>query len=1421
MTRRVCRPLLFVPLAAMLGLVASLAVADGFRDNVRPFVTRYCIDCHSTADKTADVDLERFASAADMAADPAPWQLVADQLRSGAMPPHDAPQPGEEELAAVRGALRGELLAIAARTAGDPGPVVLRRLSNAEYKASLRDLTGVATLDPGKEFPVDGAAGEGFTNVGQALVMSPEMVDKYLDAAKEIAAHAVLTPDRIRFSPSTTKRDWTEEALAGIRDIYARNTVNTGATSVNLQGIAFDTNAGGRPPLVACLVAALAERDGLLAGTVTLEEAAAKHGVSPKYLAALVAALVDPAPSLPLDAARAAWRKGGLGDAQAIAALIEPWQSALWTFNTIGHIGKRDGPKAWQTPVTPLAERREIRVKLPKAGAADSIPVWFAAGDAGDGSAGDVAIFEAPRIVAPGRPDLLLADLRGLVAGLAARRSMFVDGTAEVLGLVAGIEGAAADGALDDAKLDALAARQGVDRAILTAWLAYLGIGQGGVKLDGRIAGRMESHPDYPFVKGWTAADALSVIANPSDETVKVPGTMKPKSLAVHPSPTLRAVLAWKSPVAATVAIDGSVQHAHAACGNGVTWVVEVRRGGAVVRLASGKAQGDSVVAVGPFPEVAVKPGDVVLLSIGPGGRDHSCDLTAVDLTIRESAGQGRTWNLAHDVVPDLLAGNPHADALGHPDVWHFVSEPDADETALAVIPRGSLLDRWRSAGDTVARHQLAEQVEKLLRDGPADLPADAPDRLLHGHLTSLTGPLLSAARAEAPAASPVAAEVTAAVIAISPDPALFGVRPDSAAIDRTALALPAPAAVRVDLPAELVSGAELVTAATVGEVAGPEVAGPGGSIQAHVLLEAPAALVAAPGAAAVARGGMWSDGAGPPASSNPILVRDGARRAALEAQFTAFRETFPAALCYSKIVPVDEVVTLTLYHREDDQLKRLVLSAEESARLDGLWHELHFVSGDALQLVDAYEQLWQYATQDADPSAFEGLRQPILDRAAEYRAELAATEPVHVDAVLGIARRAWRRPLAVSEVAGIRSLYAKLRGEEISHDDAIRVLLARVFVAPAFLYHLETAPPGEASKPVSDHELAARLASFLWSSLPDAELSALADANELHEPAVLAGQVTRMLGDPKVDRLALEFGCQWLHIADFDTLDEKSDSHFPEFAGLRQAMHGEAVRFFADFFRENRPVTHLLDADHTFADPLLAAFYGAAPAPADGAPPGDWQRLDGMKGRGRGGILGLAAVLAKQSGASRTSPILRGAWLSETVLGRKLPKPPKGIPILPEVPPEGLTERKLTEIHSTQAACAGCHRTIDPYGFALEGFDAIGRARTKDTSGLVVDFSAMLPARAVDGPATAVNGLAGLRDHLVDHHRDEFVRQFAKKLLGYALGRSVQLSDEPLLEQLEGMADKGVGAMVEVIVASPQFREIRGRDMLVSGVLP
>jgi hypothetical protein len=192
--------------------------------------------------------------------------------------------------------------------------------------------------------------------------------------------------------------------------------------------------------------------------------------------------------------------------------------------------------------------------------------------------------------------------------------------------------------------------------------------------------------------------------------------------------------------------------------------------------------------------------------------------------------------------------------------------------------------------------------------------------------------------------------------------------------------------------------------------------------------------------------------------------------------------------------------------------------------------------------------------------------------------------------------------------------------------------------------------------------------------------------------------------------------------------------------------------------------------------------------------------------------VLGFASTLAKQSGASRTSPILRGTWLSEVILGDKLPNPPKGVPVLPEEAPQGLTERQLTERHSSDPQCSGCHLRVDPFGFALEGFDAIGRARTIDASGLSIDANTKLP----DG--TQVSGLDGLRNWLVTTRRDEFLRQFCRKLLGYSLGRGVQLSDTRLLDEMvAGMkaGDLRVGSLINQIVLSPQFREVRGRDYI------
>ena len=230
------------PNAAVLG--------EAYQSEIRPLMERYCHDCHGAADTVeGDINLAAMTNWDDAAKHPQTWQKVAEMLGNGLMPPEDAEQPTEAERAQLQKWV-GDYLALEARArAGDPGRVVLRRLSNAEYTYTLRDLTGVESLDPAREFPADGAAGEGFTNTGSALVMSPALVTKYLDAAKEVASHAVLLPDGFRFSPHTTARDWTDDTLAQIRDFYSQFTDAGGGSQVNLQGIVFDTNQGGRLPV--------------------------------------------------------------------------------------------------------------------------------------------------------------------------------------------------------------------------------------------------------------------------------------------------------------------------------------------------------------------------------------------------------------------------------------------------------------------------------------------------------------------------------------------------------------------------------------------------------------------------------------------------------------------------------------------------------------------------------------------------------------------------------------------------------------------------------------------------------------------------------------------------------------------------------------------------------------------------------------------------------------------------------------------------------------------------------------------------------------------------------------------------------------------------------------------------------------------
>ncbi|NBU76450.1 MAG: DUF1592 domain-containing protein, partial [Planctomycetes bacterium] len=375
-------------------------------------------------------------------------------------------------------------------------------------------------------------------------------------------------------------------------------------------------------------------------------------------------------------------------------------------------------------------------------------------------------------------------------------------------------------------------------------------------------------------------------------------------------------------------------------------------------------------------------------------------------------------------------------------------------------------------------------------------------------------------------------------------------------------------------------------------------------------------------------------------------------------------------------------------------------------------------------------------------------------------------------------------------------------------HDEAIRLVLARVLAAPSFLYRLENPVAGTKSGSVSGIEQATRLSYFLWSSAPDKELMDLATAGKLADPAVLASQARRMLADPRASRLSAEFGLQWLHLYAFEKTDEKSPRHFPSFGALKGAMREETVLFLNDIVTRDRSILDLIDADYTYLNGDLAKHYGIPGV--DGLA---WRRVEGTRKHGRGGILTLAATLSQQSGASRTSPVLRGNWVSEVLLGEKLPKPPKNVPQLPEDESEtaGLTVRQLVEKHAADPRCAVCHQRIDPIGYSLEGYDAIGRLRTRDLANRAIDTHAKLK----DG--TELDGLDGLRRLLTATRRDAFVRQFCRKLLGYALGRGTQLADEPLLDRMVKRLEANgyrIGEAVAEIVTSQPFREIRGRDV-------
>lgn len=1387
-----------------LSVSSSLTASDRFALAIQPILKDACLTCHSTDQQEGELDLERFVSLATIKAETKVWEGVLEQLANNEMPPKGERQLTVEEKSAFTDWIQQTLDEVALANAGDPGPVILRRLSNMEYTYTLRDLTGVDSLDPTREFPIDGAAGEGFTNAGAALVMSPSLLTKYLDAAKEVASHAMLTPDGFQFSPSTTASDWTNETLQAIRDFYASFADGGGATAVNLQGIQFDTNSGGRLTIEKYLDVLVREREALSAGT-SIDAVAARHQVNAKYLTKLLEVLNEPEPSMVIHGIQQLYRQATPDSTQSLIDVVHAWQQSLWRFTSVGHIGKVNGPQAWQEAVDPLVALQELRLPFPLSVDCGDVTIYLSVSDAGDGNTDDFAVWENARIVAPGRTDIPLKHARQAIEQLKRAQETIVSALINCLTAADEVERT-----LTRTDVAAMADKHDVAPEQLASWLNYLGIGFAGeVQLGPLLTDRMAGTPDYNFVQGWNGADALGVLANSSDIAVRTPGTIQPHSIVTHPSPTRASVIAWKSPINGLLQVSGYVQDAHTDCGNGVTWRLEARRGNTHETLASGTTEGATRYELGPFTDVQVLNGDALALIIGPRDGSHVCDLTAIDLVTHDGVHE---WSLAGDVAANILESNPHADRHGHPAVWHFCSEPATSEVAPA-IPTDSLLGQWRNTKDSDARQLIAAQLQQLFSEAthPADdtIALSPADQAVVQQVLSLNGPIVGSVwqAIDAPAEHELSA-------AYGIDPGLFGIHPHAdatktsssnplAAVGELNLCVQAPSVLELRLPKSLTEGAELVATGRLDASLGNE-----GSVQMQLLTTKPTenAGLAASVAETSFASGQWSDNNLRTMHSAPVIVHEGSRaRRRVQTAFADFREIFPIALCYTQIVPVDEVVTLTLFYREDEALSRLMLSDEQTAHLDRLWERLHFVSQSPLKQVDGFEQLYQFATQDADPSAFEPMRAPIQQAAEHFKQQVLEAEPVQVAAAIAFAAQAWRRHLTETEATELRNLYHKLRNQDLPHDSAVRMLLTRILVAPNFLYRGEQTEPGLNASRVNNWELATRLSYFLWSTAPDAELQQVAAAGRLHDADVLVAQMQRMVRDAKIRRMATEFGCQWLHVRDVETLDEKSERHFPTFVDVRGDMQEEVVRFFIDLLQEDRSILSLIDADYSFINGPLAAHYGL-----DMDPQAGWQKVDGLRSQGRGGMLAFAATLSKQSGASRTSPILRGNWLSEVVLGERLPRPPKDVPVLPEEAPQGLTERQLIERHSSDESCAGCHRRIDPFGFALEGYDAIGRLRTIDTAGLPIDTATTLP----NGEAFA--GIDGLRNYLITTRREDFLRQFCRKLVGYALGRSVQLSDKPLIEaMLAGLEanEYRVTAAIKLIVRSPQFQQARGRE--------
>lgn len=412
-----------------------------------------------------------------------------------------------------------------------------------------------------------------------------------------------------------------------------------------------------------------------------------------------------------------------------------------------------------------------------------------------------------------------------------------------------------------------------------------------------------------------------------------------------------------------------------------------------------------------------------------------------------------------------------------------------------------------------------------------------------------------------------------------------------------------------------------------------------------------------------------------------------------------------------------------------------------------------------------------------------------------------AAEEQCARTILTGLAHRAYRRPVVVADVDPLMRLFKEGKQDGGDFDHGIEMALNGILVSPNFLYRVEDAPAGTphgSNYSVSDLDLASRLSFFLWSSIPDDELLGLAEQKRLRDPAVLKAQVQRMLRDPKSRSLVDNFAGQWLQLR--NVADWKPDpDKFPGVDdSLRYAFQQETELFFENMIRENRGILELIDADYTFLNDRLARYYGIS-----GVSGGYFRRVDLSRSSQRGGVLTQGSILMVTSYPTRTSPVLRGKWVLENILGSPPPPPPPDVPPLSDdAQISAKSLRELLAKHRANAACASCHSRLDPLGFSLENFDAAGKFRSTE-GGEPVEASGSLP----DG--TQLDGPSGLK-HVLLARRDEFVECFVEKLLTYALGRGLESYDRPTVREIRREAERDgyrFETVVQAIVDSVPFQ--------------